>query len=64
MPYAAASVGNGVPAMSSIAPTIDTIVITVPRSGSTRMSRQKSPTSMPTGRARSFSVRGGGLRAR
>ena len=37
MPYAAASVGNGVPETSSIAPTIVTIVITVPRSGSTRI---------------------------
>ena len=56
MPYAAASVGRRVPEMSSIAPTITTIVITVPRSGSTRISRQNTPTSSPIGRASSASV--------
>ncbi len=61
---ARASVGSGVPATSSIAPTMTTIVITVPRSGSTSTSTQKRPTSSPIGRARSFGVRGAGVRAR
>ena len=49
---------------SSIAATMTTIVIAVPRSGSTSTSRQKSPTRAPIGRNSSFSVCGGGRRAR
>ena len=64
MPYADASVGRRVPETSSIAPTITTIVITVPRSGSTSTSRQNTPTSSPIGRPSSFSVCGAGLRER
>ncbi len=64
MPVAAASVGSRVPETSSIAPTMTTIVIAVPRSGSTSTSRQKSPTSAPIGRNSSRRLCGGGRRAR
>ena len=40
------------------------IAITVPRSGSSRMSPAKSPAVRPIGLASSFSVRGAGRRAR
>ena len=56
--YADASVGSGVPETSRTAPTITTIVITVPRSGSSRIRTQKAPTSVPIGLPSSFSVRG------
>src|SRR4051812_19624987 len=62
--YAAPRVGSGVPLISSIAPTMTTIVITVPRSGSIRISPEKTRTTAPTGRQISFSVRGGAFRAR
>ena len=58
------STRRGVPATRRIPASITTMAITVPRSGSARISRQKSPTRSPTGRTSSARVRGGFLRDR
>ncbi len=64
IPKPVAGVGSGVPETSSTAATITASVIAVPRSGSSRMSKEKSASSAPTGRHRSASVCGGCLFAR
>ena len=64
MPAPSDSVVPGVPEMSRMAATTTTSAIAVPRSGSASTSRQKRPTRTPTGRQRSFSVRGAGRFAR
>jgi hypothetical protein len=60
MPVPAARVGTGVPEISSTARRTTTSEIAVPRSGSARISRQKTPSSSPIGRHSSRSDRGAG----
>ena len=59
-----ASTRSGTPETTRIAPSTIPIEITVPRSGSNRISTAKTPVVIPIGRASSFRDCGAGRRAR
>ena len=60
MPVPAPSVETGVPEINNTARSTRTSEIAVPRSGSARISRQKTPSNRPIGRHSSRRLRGAG----